>query len=95
MPELDAPLHFVCERLTAFLPGITLPVRAVICSTAILVVGDFAVFAVHSSHRALLLPVLLLLALPFYYYYYHYYYYYDYCCYYYYHYYDYDDDDEY
>ena len=74
MPELDAPLHFVCERLSAYLPGTTLPVRAVSCSIAILVIGDFAVFAVHSSHRALLLLVLLLLALPYYYYYYYHYY---------------------
>ena len=73
MPELDAPLHFVCERLSAYLTGTTLPVRAVICSIAILVIGDFAVFAMHSSNRALLLIVLLRLALPFYHYHYYYY----------------------
>ena len=53
VPDLEALLHFVCERVTSFPPENTLLVRAaatVAGSIATLVTAGFAVFTVHSDH---------------------------------------------
>ena len=54
VPDLEALLHFVCERFTSFSPENTLLVSAaatVAGSIAILVPAGLAAFTVHSSHR--------------------------------------------
>ena len=54
-PDLEALIHFLCERVTSFSPENTLLVSAaatVADSAAIIVTAGFAVFTVHSSHRS-------------------------------------------